>query len=611
MLAVTITKFDPVSHHDYYRFAANFAETGFQNYDWDPDPEGTKKALAAYNTEHNPFVAARTKYETEVLPGQLAAWESSPLKSHPEPKPSNWHHIGPFQAADYQQAFAKKFSPEKAVDVTKPVGEKKWTEKPEWTDATIHNTLTGDNSANYLFRTIDVPSTLSLDISLGADDGIKVFFNGKSVLNKATMGGAAVDQHTVTLHLNQGVNELLLKIVNGGGPSGFYFNAKDVVTPQKIQDILNLDKAKRDAEQTKQLLAWFGPRDQAWASLDSTEKEHAATKPVPQLTQIYAARTGGKTYDFGEDTRKVYFLARGNPNSKTGLASPAYLRVLMNGDRQEQTWLTADHATETTTSIHPRVALANWLSDTDLGAGSLLARVIVNRLWQHHFGTGLVNTPNNFGFNGSRPTHPELLDFLARRLIAEGWKLKPIHKLIMMSAVYRQAGTSSESGLKNDPDNRLLWRKSPLRMDAEIIRDNLLTVSDSLDTKMFGAGSLEEENPRRSIYLTVKRDKLVPLLQLFDAPDAIQSIGDRGITTVPPPGSRADEFGTGAANGRETVRATSAGTRSSTAGTCRSCVLGNPLAITHRRRGDSDDAFHQRADNSTLPPPNRRKNGDH
>jgi len=527
-------KFDPVSHHDYYRFAANFAETGFQNYDWDPDPEGTKKALAAYNIVHQPFVDARTKYETDVLPGQLLAWESAPVKSQPDPQLSHWQHIGPFEAADYEQAFTKTFPPETAIDITKPVADKKWTEKPEWTDGTIHNTLTGDLSANYLFRTLDVPSALSLDISLGADDGIKVFLNGKSVLNKPTMGGVKADQHTVTLNLLQGRNELLLKIVNNGGPSGFYFIAKSLVTPQKIQDILNLDHAQRDAEQAKELLAWFGPRDQTWARLNKAEKEHAATKPEPQLTPIYAARTGGTTYNFGEDTRKVYFLARGNPNSKTGLASPAYLRVLMNGDRQEQTWLTADHATETPTRIHPRVALANWLSDTDLGAGNLLARVIVNRLWQHHFGTGIVNTPNNFGLQGSRPTHPQLLDFLAARLIAAEWKLKPIHKLIIMSAVYRQAGASNQSGLQNDPDNRLLWRKSPMRMDAEIIRDHLLTVSGSLDTKMFGAGSLEEENPRRSIYLTVKRDKLVPLLQLFDAPDAIQSIGARGITTVPP-----------------------------------------------------------------------------
>ena len=149
-------------------------------------------------------------------------------------------------------------------------------------------------------------------------------------------------------------------------------------------------------------------------------------------------------------------------------------------------------------------------------------------------GRGIVTTPSDFGKQGVAPSHPELLDFLASELIRGGWKLKPIHKLIMLSAAYRQSGESNPVAAKADPDNQLMWRRRAVRLDAEAIRDTLLAVSGTLDKTMFGKGTLNQAIPRRSIYLTVKRGNLIPMLQLFDAPDAIQSIGHRDVTTVPP-----------------------------------------------------------------------------
>jgi hypothetical protein len=178
--------------------------------------------------------------------------------------------------------------------------------------------------------------------------------------------------------------------------------------------------------------------------------------------------------------------------------------------------------------------LADWLTDEHQGAGYLLARVIVNRLWQHHLGRGIVGTPSDFGSQGAAPTHPELLDYLATELIRNDWQLKPIHQIIMKSAVYRQSGENNERATKIDPGNSLWWRRGATRLEAEVIRDTLLAVSGSLDKTMFGKGSLDQANPRRSIYLTVKRSNLIPILQLFDAPDSIQSIGHRDVTTVPP-----------------------------------------------------------------------------
>lgn len=180
----------------------------------------------------------------------------------------------------------------------------------------------------------------------------------------------------------------------------------------------------------------------------------------------------------------------------------------------------------------PRVALADWITDSQYGAGHLLARVIVNRLWQHHFGKGLVRTPNDFGAQGELPTHPELLDYLANELIKGGWKLKPIHRLMMTSAAYQQGSDGSGDAVKTDPQNRLCWHVPPRRLEAEAIRDSLLMVGGSLDLKMFGPGTLDENTPRRSVYLTVKRSRLLPMLQVFDAPEPIQSVGERQSTTA-------------------------------------------------------------------------------
>lgn len=187
--------------------------------------------------------------------------------------------------------------------------------------------------------------------------------------------------------------------------------------------------------------------------------------------------------------------------------------------------------------------LANWLTDVEHGAGALLARVIVNRLWQHHFGRGIVSTPNDFGKLGSEPTHPALLDWLASQLIQGGWRLKPIHRLIMNTAVYKQTASTNLAQARQDAHNEYLWHRRPLRMDAEIIRDHILSVSGSLRTNPYGPstpiGNRKEpfkDTPdtwRRSVYLMSPRFHLHPVLKIFDPPDNTQSIGLRDVSTTP------------------------------------------------------------------------------
>lgn len=526
-------KYDPLPIKDYYRLVACFAETGFQDFSHDPNPAKTQADREAHEAAHKPFVEARTKHEKVVLPGRLQGWEATLDKVAAPEKLGPWHHVGYFEADSFKAAYAKEFPPEKEIDLSKTYGERKWVARPEWKDGVVHKTLQGANSANYLFRTIEVEGDRALPISLGRDDAIKVWLNGESVLAKEVSGGVAPDQDKITLNLKKGVNKLLMKIVNGGGESGFYFSTKPNI-PKNIADILAIAPDKRDAKQQETVVKWFAPRDPDWVKLNQAEQDHAKKAPKPALINIFAARKGGATYNFGGDTRKVYFLDRGNSNSKQGLASPGFLNVLRKADSPEEKWMITTAAENKTEKLPPRVALANWITDEEDGAGHLLARVIVNRVWQYHLGRGIVRTPSDFGSQGMAPTHPGLLDYLAAELIRHRWHLKPIHRMILTSAVYRQSGVTQEIASKVDPDNQLWWRRGATRLEAEVIRDTLLSVSGMLDKQMFGKGSLDQKYPRRSVYLTVKRSSLIPILQLFDAPDAMQSIGDRGVTTVPP-----------------------------------------------------------------------------
>src|SRR5207245_2068887 len=175
-----------------------------------------------------------------------------------------------------------------------------------------------------------------------------------------------------------------------------------------------------------------------------------------------------------------------DPDQKEGVARQGFLQVLAPAVERETRW-PAQPPSGWRTSYRRR-ALANWITDVEHGAGRLLARVIVNRLWQHHLGRGIVATPSEFGARGEPPTHPELLDWLATELIGNGWRLKPIHRLIMTSAVYMQSSAIDEGKQQLDRDTRLFWRRPRMRLEAEAIRDALLAVSGTLDPRMFGPG---------------------------------------------------------------------------------------------------------------------------
>jgi hypothetical protein len=197
--------------------------------------------------------------------------------------------------------------------------------------------------------------------------------------------------------------------------------------------------------------------------------------------------------------------------------------------------------------------LALWLTAADQ---PLLARVMVNRIWQGHFGEGIVRTPNDFGRQGEPPTHPELLDWLAVEFAARGYSIKEMHRLIMTSKTYKASSVTDERTLQKDPDNRLLSRMNRRRLDGDSLRDSILAVAGAINLKMGGVGiipplSREEmlaarmpnlwpanpnpaEHNRRSIYLQMKRSLTLPMLQIFDAPDTATSCARREKSTVAP-----------------------------------------------------------------------------
>jgi hypothetical protein len=229
---------------------------------------------------------------------------------------------------------------------------------------------------------------------------------------------------------------------------------------------------------------------------------------------------------------ETYVLARGDVQRKQGVAVPGFLGVLSRAPEGEGRWLRPPPPGARTP--HRRAGLARWITDVEHGAGALLARVIVNRLWHHHFGRGLVATPNDFGAQGEPPSHPELLEWLAAELVRGGWRLKPIQKLLVTSAVYLQSSDPDPARERADPANRLLGRREVRRLEAEAIRDALLATAGLLDRRMYGPGTLDEGMTRRSVYFFVKRSRLIPMMQVFDAPEPLLSAGSRPTTTVAP-----------------------------------------------------------------------------
>lgn len=273
---------------------------------------------------------------------------------------------------------------------------------------------------------------------------------------------------------------------------------------------------------------------QQWEKYRKELTELEKSKPTAPTAMIMT--------DVSPQAPPHHLLKRGNHRFPGEEVQPGFLSILDPKDASIQ----PPRPDARTTGR--RSVLAKWLSSPD---NPLPARVMVNRLWQHHFGRGLVATPGDFGAQGEPPTHPELLDWLARELMDRGWSLKTLHRLMVTSATYRQTAESRHPPAV-DPDNRLLWRMNRKRLEGEAIRDAMLQVSGQLNLKMGGPSIFPElpeelgkvkgwqvtadikERNRRSIYVFAKRNLRYPLFSVFDAPDANETCARRHVTTTAP-----------------------------------------------------------------------------
>ncbi len=311
----------------------------------------------------------------------------------------------------------------------------------------------------------------------------------------------------------------------------------------QLRDAYETPTAKRTAEQ-KALLKKYPATNISPGTLyqynqkaaDEIKKDYAAVaairarKPKEEFLRVMF-ETPGKA-----PLAKVFH--RGDPRQPKDEVQPAGLSIAaLPGQRPT---FAADDKSVATSGR--RLAYARWLTSPD---HPLTARVIVNRVWQHHFGRGLVRTPDDFGALGERPSHPELLDWLADEFMAHGWSLKQLHKLIMMSSVYRQSSHGGDSQRAADPANLLYSRKPIIRLDAEIVRDRMLVASGAIKPDLFGPavavkadaeGQVIEatEPSRRSVYLQNRRSQPLSLLTAFDAPVMEVNCAKRPSSTVTP-----------------------------------------------------------------------------
>lgn len=266
------------------------------------------------------------------------------------------------------------------------------------------------------------------------------------------------------------------------------------------------------------------------------EMEDQAPEPLPSIFTV--------SDDMSKAT-PIYVLARGDYRNRGDQVAPRPLGVLLADGSPE---LPLD-------AVNPRTQLARWITDA---RNPLTARVMVNRIWGYHFGRAIVATPNDFGRMGTRPSHPELLDWLANEFVNNGWHMKPIHKLIVMSKAYRQSSDSplEKAAMEKDANNALLWHYPVRRLDAEQIRDGMLAVAGRLNPKMGGPSVIvpvdqelvnllykpsqwavtkdASEHDRRSVYLLHKRNLRLPMMEVFDAPDMQISCARRESSTHAP-----------------------------------------------------------------------------
>ncbi len=551
--------YDPLTSKEFYQFFAFFNSLD------GPAMDGNKKDPAPVVKVPTPEAQAKlaelgqsiARIEGRIsgpvpeLDARQAAWEAELVEklagqsqAAAAVKFGPWHSLGPFTAGSSKEAFTTAFPPEQQIDLEKtyPVqqgndGQLKWVRRPKWVDGQVH-ALSGENAATYLFRTIAAPDARQITLSLGSDDTITVWLNGRQVLAKEVYRGVAPDQEKLTVPLDAGENRLLMKICNGGGAYGFYFRtAAEPIAPPDVVQALEIAPQQRSDAQRTVLRTHY--RRRCWPEFKELEAQRVRLRQ--QEKQLNDSVPTTLVFRERAQPREAFILKRGEYDQhgeKVGRDTPSALPP-MSEDLPRN-----------------RLGLAKWLLDP---GHPLTSRVTVNRFWQQCFGTGIVKTSENFGQQGEFPSHAELLDWLAVQFPADGWDVKKLIRRLVTSATYRQASRVTPELSQRDPENRLLARGPRFRLDAEMLRDQALSVSGLLVQKLGGPGVkppqpdglwfavgysgsntvrfVKDAGPekvyRRSIYTFWKRTSPPPQMNTFDAPSREACAVRRERTNTP------------------------------------------------------------------------------
>ncbi|HXH59904.1 MAG TPA: PSD1 and planctomycete cytochrome C domain-containing protein, partial [Fimbriimonadaceae bacterium] len=519
-------KYDPITQKEYYGLYAYFDSTADAPLDGNllaPPP-----AIRAPNPQQEAVLLRwkkrRASIEDAVEKGAAQKWING-ARTEP-PIVGAWQIAGPYAAADFDKAFAGEFDPETAGKT------------PEWRDLKIElgkltpGLVKKENAAAYLRTVISAPNAEDVVLRLGSDDGIKVWLNDKSVFENKVLRGLTADADKVTIRLKQGKNTLVFKIVNAGGADGFYMAVGDPRSDRINKVFADLQKPKTaDERELASVYLDYGPESEAASEYMSLGKRISELENSLPMTMIAQEMP---------EQRETHLLSRGQYDLPK--------EVVQRGIPEALGTLPKD-------APDNRLGLAEWITEDD---NPLYARVTVNRIWQECFGMGLVKSAENFGSQGSWPSDPELLDYLAVELRKSGWSAKSIVRKIVTSATFRQASTTTAEKRTKDPENALLSRGPRFRMDAEVIRDQALKVAGLLVYKIGGHGVKTYQPPglwsaigypasdtakfvqdhgealyRRSLYLFWKRTSPPPAMEVYDAPSREACIARRSRTDTP------------------------------------------------------------------------------
>ena len=534
-------KFDPFTQDDFYSFASYFAditEKGVGNpVAYPVVDDNAERQIATFEKEIIDLQSSLAK-QTDAMSAVQSNWESEiATKITQRPAMTPWRMYGPINNESFEAAFDKSNQPidPNVLKLDAEIDGKRWIEKPEFADGKVH-ALSGENQSTFLFREIEAADEQDVSISLGSDDGIMVWLNGKIVFEKQTKRGAAANQDSAKLKLNTGKNQLLIKIVNAGGQAGFYFSLKGGNVNEALAAVIGTKPTDRSADQLKTIRSQFQKATPELKSIVDRIAEISSDRDSFQKSLPKTLMTVSRK------PRTIRLLPRGNWLDDSGEEmSPSVPKFLgrfgQSGDSDRRP---------------TRLDLANWMVHED---NPLTARTFVNRLWKLFYGRGLATPLDDLGAQGSRPSHPELLDYLATEFIDHNWNVKGTVKLMVMSSTYRQTSIASHDLKQSDPYNMLYARQVRTRLDAEMVRDNALAISGLLVRKI-GGESVKPYQPagywrhmnfptrrwshdknenlyRRGLYTWWQRMFLHPSMLAFDAPSREECTVERPRSNTP------------------------------------------------------------------------------